>query len=86
MEIHPDAFEGLENYLELLDLSENSISMIPKDVFHQFKYLRVLSIRDNMVQRFNPTEVFNGFQFTLHKLDLSGPQNDPVSLQDLRRY
>ena len=33
-----------------------------------------------------PVEMFSGFQFTLLKLDLSGDQNIPINLQDLRRY
>lgn len=31
-------------------------------------------------------EMFNDFQFTLLKLDLSGDKNAPTNLQELRRY
>ncbi|KAJ8961557.1 hypothetical protein NQ318_014809 [Aromia moschata] len=84
-EVSPAAFGGLENYLEILDLSGNNISILPQDVFHRFEFLRTLSLRDNIVQTLNPAETFNGFQFTLYKLDLSGTENAPMSLQDLRR-
>nr|XP_023026888.1 chaoptin [Leptinotarsa decemlineata] len=84
-EISPAAFGGLDNYLEILDLSGNNISLLPQAIFHRFALLRTLSLQDNIVTRLNPIEAFNGFQFTLYKLDLSGTQNEPVSLQDLRR-
>lgn len=83
--VAPASFSGLENYLETLDLSGNNISLLPQDIFHHFDMLRTLSLSDNNVQGLNPTETFNGFQFTLYKLDLSGTQNAPTSLQDLRR-
>lgn len=85
IKISPAAFSGLENYLELLDLSGNNISLLPQDVFHRFELLRTLSLRDNMIENLNPTEAFNGFQFTLYKLDLSGTNNLPISIQELRR-
>ncbi|KAJ8950482.1 hypothetical protein NQ314_007869 [Rhamnusium bicolor] len=85
IEISPAAFGGLENYLELLDLTGNNISLLPQDVFHRFELLRTLSLRDNNVEILNPIETFNGFHFTLYKLDLSGIDNTPVSIQDLRR-
>lgn len=83
--ISPTAFAGLENSLELLDLSGNNISYLPQEVFHRFQYLRTLLLRDNVLKGLNPTETFNGFQFTLNKLDMSGRNNAPVLLQDLRR-
>lgn len=84
--ISPAAFSGLENYLEYLDLSGNNISLLPPDVFHHFASLRAISLRDNIITRLKPMETFNGFQFTLYKLDLSGSQNVAVNIQDLRRF
>ncbi|KAJ8916973.1 hypothetical protein NQ315_008373 [Exocentrus adspersus] len=83
--ISPAAFGGLENYLEILDLSGNNISLLPQDVFQRFDLLRTLSLRDNRIERLNPIEVFSGFQFTLYKLDLSGTENAPITVQELRR-
>ncbi|CAH1974718.1 unnamed protein product [Acanthoscelides obtectus] len=84
-EVEPSAFSGLENYLELLDLSGNNISNLPQDIFHRFESLRTLSLRDNVLKDLNPVETFISFQFTLYELDLSGSENMPFSLQDLRR-
>lgn len=84
-EISPAAFGGLENYLQILDLSGNNLTLIPHDLFHRFDLLRTLSLMDNRIKDLNPTEIFSGFQFTLYKLDLSGRQNEAVSFQELRR-
>ncbi|XP_057660248.1 chaoptin isoform X3 [Diorhabda carinulata] len=83
--VNPMAFSGLENSLEILDLTGNNISLLPETVFHLLQLLRTLSLRDNDIQKLNPIETFNGFQFTLYNLDLSGTENAVVSLQDLRR-
>lgn len=84
-QVAPSAFAGLENSLELLDLSGNNISYLPQEVFHRFQFLRTLSLRDNAIKSLIPAETFNGFQFILNKLDLSGKQNAPLTLRDLRR-
>lgn len=84
--ISPSAFTGLENSLELLDLSGNNISFLPHEVFHRFQFIRTLLLRDNTLKGLKPTETFNGFQFTMNKLDLSGTKNAPVALQELRRF
>lgn len=84
--ISPEAFGGLENYLELLDLSGNNISLLPENVFHHFAALRAISLQDNIITRLKPTDSFIGFQFTLYKLDLSGSQNVAINIQDLRRF
>lgn len=51
-----------------------------------YSYFRVLHLRDNKIENLIPTELFNGFQNTLLRLDLSGDNNAVVNLQDLRRY
>ncbi|XP_017770923.1 PREDICTED: chaoptin isoform X2 [Nicrophorus vespilloides] len=84
-EISPLAFAGLENYLQILDLSGNNITTIMPDMFHRLNLLRTLSLRDNLIQGMNALEVFTGFQYTLYKLDLIDAQKDPISIQDLRR-
>ncbi|XP_048520977.1 chaoptin isoform X2 [Dendroctonus ponderosae] len=84
--ISPGSFGGLENYLEKLDLSGNNISLLPKDVFQRFQFIKELTLRDNMVTNWTPMETFTSFQFTLNNLDLSGAKNSPIKLQDLRRF
>lgn len=83
--ISPAAFSGLENYLQILDLSENNLTILPNDIFHRFDMLRTLSLKDNRIIDLNPLELFTSFQFTLYKLDFSGVENDVISIQELRR-
>ncbi|KAF7273812.1 hypothetical protein GWI33_013503 [Rhynchophorus ferrugineus] len=83
--ISPASFAGLENFLEVLDLSGNNISLLPDDIFQRFQYIRSLSLSDNIVTKLNPVEAFNAFHFTLYNLDLSGVQNMPTNIQELRR-
>ncbi|XP_030758115.1 chaoptin [Sitophilus oryzae] len=83
--ISPAAFAGLENFLEVLDLSGNNISLLPNELFQRFQYIRTLFLRDNIITKLSPSEAFNSFQYTLYNLDLSGSQNMPINIQDLRR-
>ncbi|XP_060524010.1 chaoptin isoform X2 [Cylas formicarius] len=85
-QISPTAFMGLENFLELLDLSGNNISLLPQDVFNRFQLIRILLLRDNILSKINPAELFNAFVLTLNTLDMSGTDNAPMSIQDLRRF
>lgn len=54
-------------------------------LFTRFQALQTLSLKDNLIQKLNPVELFNGFQYTLLHLDLSGKENSQISLQELRR-
>ncbi|XP_019875931.2 chaoptin isoform X2 [Aethina tumida] len=83
--INPASFSGLENYLEILDLSGNNIALLPENLLHRFESLKTLSLRDNIFTKLNPIESFTGFQFTLYKLDLRGSSNTQIKIQDLRR-
>ncbi|CAH1127122.1 unnamed protein product [Ceutorhynchus assimilis] len=83
--VDPAAFAGLENVLEVLDLSGNNISLLPTDVFQRFQYIKALMLKDNMVTNWNIMDTMNGFQFSLYKLDLSGVDNALVNMQNLRR-
>ncbi|KAG7188011.1 hypothetical protein KM043_017654 [Ampulex compressa] len=78
-------FAGLEASLELLDLSGNNITELPNHLFQEFDFLRTLIFRENRIETFSPVEVFNGFQYSLYNLDLSGKKNGIISLQDLRQ-
>lgn len=85
LEINSANLAGLELSLELLDVSGNNITMLPNGLFQEFDFLRTLVFRENRIGTFLPTEVFNGFQYSLYNLDLSGKQNSMISLQDLRQ-
>ncbi|CAH0558981.1 unnamed protein product [Brassicogethes aeneus] len=83
--INPASFGGLENSLEILDLSGNNIALLPENLLHRFEFLRTLSLRDNIISKLNPIDAFNAFLFTLYKLDLRGTSNVEIKIQDLRR-
>ncbi|XP_015593421.1 chaoptin isoform X2 [Cephus cinctus] len=85
LEVSSPDFSGLESSLESLDVSGNNITDLPTRLFHEFDFLRTLIFRENQINSFAPTEVFNGFQYSLYNLDLSGKKNNPMSLQDLRQ-
>ncbi|XP_014471116.1 PREDICTED: chaoptin isoform X3 [Dinoponera quadriceps] len=85
LEVNSANFAGLESTLELLDVSGNNITTLPNRLFQEFDFLRTLVFRENHIDTFSPTEVFNGFQYSLYNLDLSGKQNSMISLQDLRQ-
>lgn len=85
--VSPLAFEGLGPSLQILDMSGNNISNLSENTFHNFDVFRVLNLRDNMLLKpLLHSEMFNDFQSTLLRLDLSGEGNAPTQLQDLRRW
>lgn len=79
-------FSGLEGSLEILDLSGNKITTLQQNLFHRFEILRNLNLNENAIKDLNAIEAFNGLQYTLFKLDLSGTTNAPIAVQDLKRY
>ncbi|XP_050445558.1 chaoptin isoform X1 [Cataglyphis hispanica] len=85
LEINSANLAGLESTLELMDISGNNITTLPNRLFQEFDFLHTLIFRENRIDTFSPTEVFNGFQYSLYNLDLSGKQNSIISLQDLRQ-
>ncbi|XP_046834184.1 chaoptin-like [Vespa crabro] len=85
IDVNSADFTGLETSLELLDLSGNNITNLQNHIFQEFDFLRTLIFRDNRIDTFSPVEVFNGFQYSLYNLDLSGKENTVISLQDLRQ-
>ncbi|CAL1688585.1 unnamed protein product [Lasius platythorax] len=85
LEINSANLAGLESTLELLDVSGNNITTLPNRLFQDFDFLHTLIFRENRINTFSPTEIFNGFQYSLYNLDLSGKQNGMISLQDLRQ-
>ncbi|KAI4459845.1 antigen bsp putative-related [Holotrichia oblita] len=83
--ISPLAFGGLENSLQILDLSGNNISSLSEEIFHRFDVIRTLVLRGNSIKNLNPTQFFSGLQYTLLYLDLSGTENEAMSIPDLKR-
>ncbi|KRT80569.1 hypothetical protein AMK59_7610 [Oryctes borbonicus] len=83
--ISPLAFGGLENSLQLLDLSGNNITSLFEETFHRFSVIRTFILKENSIKDVNPLQLLNGFQYTLHNLDLSGTGNGPLSIPDLKR-
>lgn len=82
-QIYPEAFDGLEDSLEILDLSGNNLTTLPNTVFHRLNLVSHLSLRDNPLTDFNVKDVLNGLQFTLRSLDLRETLIS-TSIQDLR--
>lgn len=50
-----------------------------------FVFLKLILILILVIYIYMLAEVFNGFQYSLYNLDLSGKENSVVSLQDLRQ-
>lgn len=84
-ELSPIAFDGLEDYLEILDLSGNNLQQLPIDLFDRMVLMKSLSLGDNQLKTVNSVDLFNSFLFTLNHLDITGRENTDVSLQDIRR-
>ncbi|XP_045480876.1 chaoptin [Harmonia axyridis] len=84
-ELSPIAFDGLEDYLEILDLSGNNLQQLPIDLFDRMVLMKSLSLGDNQLKTLSSADLFNSFLFTLNHLDVTGNENSDVSLQDIRR-
>jgi len=79
------AFAGLEATLQLLDLGANNLTDFPHHLFHEFDFLHTLTLWDNKLPPISLTDTLRGFQYSLHHLDLNGPEMGITSLQDLHR-
>ncbi|XP_049797448.1 chaoptin [Schistocerca nitens] len=84
-ELSARAFSGLEATLQALDLSANNLTELPQQLFHEFDFLRTLSLRDNSISQVRPAETLTGFQYSLYRLDLTGRDMGITAIQDLRR-
>lgn len=82
-QLHPEAFDGLEDSLEKLDLSGNNLTTLPSTIFHRLNLVSDLSLRDNPLSDLNVKDVLNGLQYTLRELDLRRT-SIPSSVQELR--
>ena len=68
--IDPNAFGGIENTLELLDLERNSLNNI-SSAFDKLKNLRYLYVSNNNISNIR-IDAFSSFSQTLRALSLSG--------------
>ncbi len=59
--LEPESLRGLEKSLEILDLSANRLSELPRDLFEDFDLVRDLRLNDNMLE-LSPNITFNGFR------------------------
>ena len=69
-DIDKNAFEGVENTLELFDLERNNLNNI-SEAFNRLKNLRYLYISNNNISSIRP-DAFTSFSNSLRALSLSG--------------
>jgi hypothetical protein len=79
------AFAGLERTLQLLDLGANNLTEFPYHVVHGFDFLHTLILRENKLSPISLDGTLKDFQYSIYRLDLSGPEMGVTSLQDLHR-
>jgi hypothetical protein len=79
------AFAGLEATLQLLDLGANNLTDFLHHLFNDFDFLRTLTLQGNRLPPISSADTLKGFQYSLYRLDLSGPEMGIASFQDLRR-
>ncbi|KAI5698085.1 hypothetical protein M8J75_001448 [Diaphorina citri] len=85
--IDPAIFSGIEDTLQVLDLSGNNLTSLPAELFEQFGSLRSLSVSDNSLYNLYDRDVNiydNSHQQNLLTFDISGDSNYPVPLQEYR--
>jgi hypothetical protein len=54
-------------------------------LFYDFDFLRTLTLQGNRLPPINSADTLKGFQYSIYRLDLSGPEMGVTPLQDLRR-
>ncbi|ETN67288.1 chaoptin [Anopheles darlingi] len=83
--LEPEAFAGLEGYLQVLDLSGNNLTELPDELFRGFDSLRHLNVKDNVLRPVDGghrnASPFAGLH--LYQLDMVGQRNKPTVLTEL---
>ncbi|CAM1293446.1 chp (predicted) [Pycnogonum litorale] len=82
-EIPEGVFNGLEETLQALNLSNNDLSFIAPGAFRQFDELRTLDLTGNKL-RLDLDEIFNGSRYTIQHLYLGGQKMTERTFDDLR--
>lgn len=81
-DVHPASLNGLQSFLQELNLSFNNISSLPFELFEGFLQLQTLDLDENWIMM-NPTQL-DHLRYTLQKLSLTGDRIYPVPLADLK--
>uniref|UniRef100_A0A182VVJ1 LRRCT domain-containing protein n=1 Tax=Anopheles minimus TaxID=112268 RepID=A0A182VVJ1_9DIPT len=81
--VQPEAFSGLENYLQVLDLSGNNLTEVADNLFRGFDNLRYLNVKDNLLRHPDQRNASPFARLNLHRLEAVGQRNQPVTLADL---
>ncbi|XP_050075895.1 chaoptin [Anopheles maculipalpis] len=81
--IQPEAFSGLENYLQVLDLSGNNLTVVADNLFSGFDNLRYLNVKDNLLSHPDQRNASPFARLNLHRLEAVGQRNQPIALADL---
>lgn len=82
--IDPTAFSGLESSLQILDMSGNNITALSENLLRSFDFLGMLNLKDNKMRSFLPKT--GAILSDMQRLDISGSRNDPIDLQELRKF
>uniref|UniRef100_A0A182QLG2 Chaoptin n=1 Tax=Anopheles farauti TaxID=69004 RepID=A0A182QLG2_9DIPT len=81
--VQPEAFSGLENYLQVLDLAGNNLTEVAENLFRGFDHLRYLNVKDNLLRLPDQRNASPFARLNLNRLDAVGLRNQPVRLADL---
>ncbi|XP_050098956.1 chaoptin isoform X2 [Anopheles aquasalis] len=84
--LQPEAFAGLEGYLQVLDLSGNNLTELPDELFRGFDSLRHLNVKDNVLRQADGGQFRNVSPIAglhLYQLDMVGQRNKPTTLTEL---
>lgn len=85
--ISPDAFDGLESSLQILDLSNNNLTGIPDTLTMNFTVLGELNIKNNPLSAVqSSSEILNGMQQTLYKIVIKPPSIGVNGFTDLKKF
>uniref|UniRef100_A0A182M164 LRRCT domain-containing protein n=1 Tax=Anopheles culicifacies TaxID=139723 RepID=A0A182M164_9DIPT len=81
--VQPEAFSGLENFLQVLDLSGNNLTEVADNLFRGFDNLRYLNVKDNLLRLPDQRNASPFARLNLHRLEAVGQRNQPLTLADL---
>ncbi|XP_052868495.1 chaoptin [Anopheles cruzii] len=81
--LQPDAFAGLGNYLQVLDLSGNNLTELPDELLRGLEHLRYLNVKDNALRHVDQRNASPFAGLKLYGLDTVGQRNGLVRLTDL---
>lgn len=80
VEIEAKAFNGLESYLQRLDLSYNNLTSLPDNLFDKFDHLTTLLLHENALT-FDPEKVLGDFRSTIQTLNFAGEKMGSIPVK-----